>query len=147
MKRYIKVAANQEVKAAKSSPALHTYFDGLDDRFTFDLDDEFEIYVGNDLVTCYTTDSSVFGDGEGLTYTVVTPIAGPDYIGLSDRIQRGLDEYFHDQTDGSDYTYGLGATEKTSGYQGGFPNVDVDHYYVTLVDVYPVDGGSDETID
>lgn len=142
MKRYIKHSS--EISAAKSSPAMHQAFDGLDDRFDFDLDDEFEIYVGATPTMCYATDSAVFGDGEGLSYTVVTPILEGDHWQMDDWVQRGLDEYFKDQTDGSDYSYGLGATGRKLYAPLGTPDVDAEAYYVTEVEVYPVAPGYDD---
>ena len=142
MKRYIKHSS--EISATKSSPELHKAFDGLDDRFDFDLDDEFEIYVGATPTMCYTTDSIVFGDGEGLSYTVVTPILEGDHWQMDDWVQRGLDEYFKDQTDGSDYGYGLGATGRELYAPLGIPDVDAEAYYVTEVEVYPVAPGYDD---
>ena len=142
MKRYIK--HNTKVESAKSTPALHKAFDGLDDRFDFDLDDEFEIYVGATPTMCYTTDSMVFGDGEGLSYTVVTPILEGDHWQMDDWVQRGLDEYFKYQTDGSDYGYGLGATGRELYAPLGTPDVDAEAYYVTEVEIYPVAPGYDD---
>ena len=71
MKRYIKSSKEYnptgELKSVKAgSNELHHYFDDLDDRFSFDLDDEFEIYVGNELTPCYVVDTYVFGNGAGL---------------------------------------------------------------------------------
>jgi len=128
------INSNTSIRASKSSLDLHKAFDDLDDRFDFDLDDEFEIYVGNERVPCYVSESLVFGNGSGITYTIVTPISGNNHWQMDSWIQRGLDEYFREITDGSDYTYGLGATEEADVYE---PDVPADYFYVTDVDIYP----------
>lgn len=133
----MKIFRKSKVNAAKSTPALHSAFDGLDDRFDFDLDDEFEIYVGNALTPCYTVDSTVFGNGAGLSYTIVTPIIDGDHWQMDDWVQRGLDEYFKDLCTGSDYTYGLGATERELYAPDGVPDIDAQAYYVTEVEIVP----------
>ena len=105
MKRYIK--QNQEVDAAKSAPSLHSTFDGLDDRFSFDLDDEFQIYLDTTTaeIVCYTFDSHVFGNGAGLVYDVA--VAVPEDVAHWDiqrDIERNLERYIQEETDGTDYT-------------------------------------------
>ena len=125
---------------------LHHYFDDLDERFAFDLDDEFEIYVGNKLVPCKVVDSKVFNNGEGLTYTIVTAIDGDDaHWQMDDWVQRGLDEFFREETDGSDYAYGLWETTDELYDNGDYPeNGENTRWYVTDVDVYPVISDYDE---
>lgn len=141
MKRHFRVDASKKVEAAKSSPALHQAFDGLDERFTFDLADEFEIYVRNDSVTCYTIDSHVFGDGAGLSYTVAIPIGEGDFWDIDGFIQRGLEEYLDEQLNGSDYTYGINEISKDPGFDvdaSDIPaNVDTYNLYFADVEVVP----------
>lgn len=99
MKKYI--------KSAKSSPSMHSAFDGLDDRFAFELDDEFEIYLDTlaKPVSCYTTDSMVFGDGAGLVYSVAVAVPKEDtHWQIREDIERNLEKYINEETDGSDYT-------------------------------------------
>lgn len=105
MKRYM--SKKTTIKAAKSSPSLHSTFDGLDDRFSFDLDDEFEIYLDTTTaeIKCFTVDSKVFGNGAGLTYDVVVAVPNEDaHWQITQDIERNLDRYIQEQTDGSDYT-------------------------------------------
>lgn len=118
---------------------LHRYFDDLDERFDFDLEDEFEIYLGADIVPCYVVDSTVFGNGAGLSYTIAIPVGEKDHWQMDEWVERGLEEYFADRTDGSDYTFGINAIEKDD-YVYGLPN-DVDNYntYVAEVEVVPFD--------
>jgi len=141
MKRHFRVDASKKVEAAKSSPSLHQAFDDLDERFTFDLDDEFEIYVRNDSVTCYTIDSKVFGNGAGLSYTVAIPIGEGDFWDIDRFIQRGLEEYLSEQLDGSDYTYGVNEISKDPGFDvdaSDIPaNVDTYNLYFADVEVVP----------
>ena len=141
MKRKFTVDASKKVKAAKSSPSLHQAFDGLDDRFSFELDDEFEIYVRNDSVTCYTIDSRVFGDGAGLCYIVAIPIGEGDFWDITRFIQRGLEEYLNEQLNGSDYTYGVNEISKDPGFDvdtSDIPaNVDTYNLYFADVEVVP----------
>ena len=101
------IGASKEIKAAKSSPELHHYFDDLDGRFDFDLDDEFEIYLDTTTsrIPCYTVDSRVFGNGAGLYYTVVVAVPRDDtHWQMAEDVERNLEKYIKEQTDGSDYT-------------------------------------------
>ena len=107
MKRKFTVDASKKIDARKSSPALHSAFDGLDSRFTFDLDDEFTIYLDTTTapINCYTIESLVFGDGAGITYTVAVAIPDEDaHWQIKEDIERNLDKYVQEQVDGSDYT-------------------------------------------
>lgn len=126
---------------SKRSAKKEAYYDGLDDRFAFDLDDEFEIYVGSDLVTCYVVDSYVIGDGAGLSYTIAIPVGDKDHWQMNEWIERGLNEFFEGQTDGSDYMYMFdGDISKSTSYGTMLP-ADVDDYntYLAKVDVVPYD--------
>lgn len=147
-KRRKKKIVNQGC-GSKRSAKKEAYYDGLDDRFAFDLDDEFEIYVGNKLVPCKVVDSKVFNDGEGLTYTIVTAIDGDDaHWQMDDWVQRGLDEFFREETDGSSYAYGLWETTDELYNNGDYPeNGENTRWYVTDVDVYPVISDWDDEYD
>ena len=118
---------------------LHHYFDDLDDRFSFDLDDEFQIYVRSDLVTCYVIDTTVFGNGAGLSYTIAIPVGEKDFWQMDKWIERGLNEFFDDQTEGSDYTFGISDIDTTwSGTTIPLPDgVDDYNTYVAEVEVVP----------
>lgn len=141
MKRHFRVDASKKIKSAKSTPSLHQAFDGLDDRFDFDLDDEFEIYVRNDTITCYTIDSKVFGNGAGVSYTVAIPIGEGDFWDIDRFIQRGLEEYLSEQLDGSDYTYGVNEISKDPMFDvdtADIPaNVDTYNLYFADVEIVP----------
>lgn len=107
MKRHFRVDASKKIKASKSSSSMHSAFDGLDGRFSFELDDEFEI--GLDTTTsqirCYTIDSMVFGDGAGVVYTVAVAVpTEAAHWQIREDIERNLERYIKDQTDGTDYT-------------------------------------------
>lgn len=160
MKRYIKNSEN--VEAAKSSPSLHSTFDGLDDRFNFDLDDEFQIYLDTTTadVVCYTVDSTVFGDGAGLSYTVV--VAVPDEVAhwqIADDIYRNLERYITEETEGSDYTGWVEDAEDTEAlYEVPEEVADTCKLYVFEVCVVPyqnigpngeygIDYGTEEYLD
>jgi len=141
MKRRFRVDASKKIKGAKSTPSLHHAFDGLDDRFSFDLADEFDIYVRNDMITCYTIDSKVFGNGAGLSYIVAIPIGEGDFWDIDRFIQRGLEEYLSEQLDGSDYTYGVNEISKDPMFDvdtADIPaNVDTYNLYFADVEVVP----------
>lgn len=162
MKRHFRVDASKKIQSAKSTSGLHQAFDGLDDRFTFDLDDEFEIYVRNDSVTCYTIDSRVFGDGAGLSYIVAIPIGEKDFWDIDRFIQKGLEEYLSGELDGSDYTYGVNEISKDPMFDvdsSDIPaNVDTYNLYFADVEVVPyqnispwgdygIDFGTEEYLD
>lgn len=127
MKRYIKKSA--EVKAVAE----------LDARFDFDLDDTFEIYLGNDRVTCYVVDDYILGGGAGVAYVIVIPVGDKDHWQMGEWIERGLDEFFTEQTDGSDYTYAISGdiTKESSAYTMLPADVDDYNTYMALVEVVP----------
>ena len=133
MKKYI--------KSAKSSPSMHSAFDGLDDRFDYDLADEFDIYVRNDTITCYTIDSKVFGDGAGVSYTVAIPIGEGDFWDIERFIQNGLEEYLSGELDGTDYTYGVNEISKEPMFDvdtSDIPaNIDTYNLYFADVEIVP----------
>jgi len=107
MARKFRVDASKKITTAKSSPALHSAFDGLDGRFDFDLDDDFEIYLDTlaKSISCYTIDSTVFGNGAGICYSVAVAVPKEDaHWQIRDDIERNLTRYIEDQTKGSDYT-------------------------------------------
>lgn len=112
-----RINSNTTINASKSSPDLHKAFDGLDGRFDFDLDDEFEIYLDTlaTYVNCYVTDSMVFGDGAGIVYTVAVAVPNEDaHWQIQSDIERNLDSYLQEQINGSDYT-GWVEDNETSG--------------------------------
>lgn len=118
------------------SASNNMYAEGLDGRFAFDMPEDFEIYVGNDRITCYTIDASVIGDGAGVSYTVAIPLN--DVHWQSDEwINRGLNEYFSEATDGSDYTYGINTVEQSIGIMSDLPNIDADYWYTAEVEIIP----------
>ena len=122
MKRYVKNSAE------------------LDERFDFLLDPEFEIYVGNDRVTCYYLHFDTIGNGAGESYQIVIPIGDRDHWQMTEWIERGLDEYFAEQCDGSDYTYNIVSVKKddTSYMWSRIPTGVAPHnLYVAEVEVVP----------
>lgn len=162
MKRYI--SKKTDVKASKSSPSLHSAFDGLDDRFSFDLDDTFEIDVDTKLITCYKADSKVIGNGAGVEYKVVVPMASEDvHWQTQERVERALDEYFSGITDGSDYTFSVISVAESREYDYAVPDAAFDcdqyvYYFVGTIEVVPyqnispwgdygIDYGTEEWLD
>lgn len=104
MKRKFRVDASKKIKASRLPSSL---LSDLDDRFTFDLDDEFEIYLDTTTATinCYVIESEVFGAGAGVRYTVAVAIPDEDaHWQIREDIERNLERYITEQTDGSDYT-------------------------------------------
>ena len=107
MKRHFRVDASKKIESKQSSPALHIAFDDLDGRFDFELDDEFEIYLDTlaKSISCYVIESNVFGNGAGVSYTVAVAVPTEDtHWQIQDDIERNLERYIKEQTDGSDYT-------------------------------------------
>lgn len=140
MKRYIRVDASKKIESAKSSPSLHQAFDGLDDRFVFDLDDEFEIYVGNDRVTCYRVEDEIIDGGAGMKYTITLNVGDNNHWQINEWIERGLDEYFTSLCDGSDYTFEIGLIKQDGYYAHFFPEIEIltDMYGLYVADVYVI---------
>lgn len=116
MKRYIK--RNTEVKASAE----------LDERYSFDLDPEFEIYLDTlaKPVQCFVVDSEVFGGGAGMRYNIAVAVPSEDaHWQITEDIERNLDKYIQEQTDGSDYTGWLENNElRTSDYYIDDPAVE-----------------------
>lgn len=107
MKRRFRVDASKKVEAKKQPLGLHVAFDDLDDRFAFELDDEFEIYLDTlaKPISCYVTDSTVFGSGAGVSYSVAVAVPREDvHWQIKADIERNLERYIQEQTEGSDYT-------------------------------------------
>lgn len=151
------------VKSAKSTPALHSAFDGLDGRFSFDLDDEFEIYLDTlaKPIRCYTTDSMVFGDGAGLTYSVAVAVPREDiHWQIQEDIERNLEKYIKEQTAGTDYTgwvedMELGMPDQSDIADDVFDNCEIYVYDVCVIPYqnispwgdYGIDYGTEEYLD
>lgn len=79
----------------------------LDERFSFELDPEFEIYLDTlaKPINCYLIESEVFEGGAGMRYTVAVAVPSEDvHWQIKDDIERNLEKYIKEQTDGSDYT-------------------------------------------
>ena len=104
MKRRFRVDASKKIKASRIPSHM---LEGIDDRFDFDLDDEFEIGLDTALgyMPCYVEDVKTIGDGAGVEYTVVVAIPrDEDHWQMKEDIDRNLNRYIHDLVDGSDYT-------------------------------------------
>lgn len=86
----------------------------LDTRFAFELDDVFDIYLDTILgnISCYVEGSEVIGNGAGMEYTVIVAIpAEEDHWQMAEDIERNLDRYIKDETEGSDYWGGVDSVE------------------------------------
>ena len=151
MKRKFRVDASKKIKASS-----------LDERFSFNLDDEFEIYLDTlaKYVSCFVTESDVFGDGAGVRYTVAVAVPREDaHWQIQDDIERNLDRYIKEQVDGSDYTGWVeNADAMTVSYDINdevFENSEIYVYDICVVPYqnispwgeYGIDFGTEEYLD
>ena len=112
MKRTFRVDASKKVEAAKTPI---TSFPDLDDRFTFDLDDEFELGLdtARGYMPCYIEESNTIGNGAGVEYTIIVAVPDEeDHWQIAEDIDRNLSRYIEELTDGSDYTGSAEVTDK-----------------------------------
>jgi len=149
MKRKFRVDASKKIQAAS-----------LDERFAFELDDEFEIYLNTvaEPIPCYVVSSDVWGDGAGMVYVVAVAVPTEKaHWQITDDIERNLDTYIQREVDGSDYT---ASVEENPGYSYDIPSSVSDGYEVYLYDVvvvpyqnispwgeYGIDYGTEEYLD
>lgn len=78
----------------------------LDDRFSFELEPVFEIYLDTSLARpeCHVEGSEVIGNGAGLMYDVVISLPAEEaHWQIKEDIERNLERYIQEQVDGSDY--------------------------------------------
>lgn len=152
MKRRFIVDASKKIKCNS--------FDGLDERFDFDLDDEFEIYLNTvaEPVPCYVVSSDVFGDGAGMVYVVAVAVPTEKaHWQIKEDIERNLDKHMELEVDGSDYT---SSVEENTEYDYPLPSTIPEGYEVYLYDVvvvpyqnispygdYGIDYGTEEYFD
>ena len=136
MKRKFTVDASKKIEAAKTPISL---FPELDERFSFDLDDEFEIYLNTvaDPVSCYVVSSDVFGKGAGMTYVVAVAVPlEKTHWQIRDDIERNLGKHMEIEVEGSDYTSIVEETPEDYTYNlpNNAPNdCEVYFYDVTVV--------------
>ena len=143
VKKYIK-----ESSAVKASVEL-------DERFSFDLEPEFEIYLDTSLAkpVCRVEDTEVIGNGAGLMYDVVISIPSEEaHWQIREDIERNLERYIQDEVEGSDY---MGSVISIDDDGWGYDN---DRLYRAKVEVvaiqnvspwgeYGIDYGTEEYLD
>lgn len=111
-KRYIK---NYSKFNSRRMPT--TSLPDLDERFSFDIDDEFELGLDTiaEYALCFVTDSKTIGNGAGVEYTVIVAVPSDrNHWQMKEDIERNLDRYIQDITDGSDYTGSVISVESNS---------------------------------
>ena len=159
MKRKFRVDASKKVEASRLPNSM---LPDLDGRFSFDLDDEFNIYLDTTTadINCYVIESEVFGDGAGVRYTVAVAIPQDDaHWQIKEDIERNLDRYIKEQTDGSDYT-GWVENNDTIGTVYDIPDDVFDSCKIYVYDIcvvpyqnispwgeYGIDYGTEEYLD
>lgn len=110
----------------------------LDERYSFNLDDEFEIYLDTlaEYVPCYVTESDVLSNGAGVVYNVIVAVPrNQTHWQIADDITRNLKRYINEQTDGSDYT---GIVEEAEAYEIFDPALDSSEIYGYDVTIVPL---------
>lgn len=146
MARKFRVDASKKITAAR-----------LDDRFSFDLDDEFEIYLDTSLAkpVCRVDDSEIIGNGAGKMYDIIISLPSDEaHWQIKEDIERNLDRYIQEQVEGSDYM-GMVVSVEDDGWDMDY---DDNRAYLAKVEIVPyqnvspwgdygIDYGTEEYLD
>ena len=121
-------------KIFKTSPKAVVATVELDSRFDFEVPNkEFEIWGNGDYAQCTVVDEKVINENE-VEYTIA--IEYPEnYWQLERFLLRGIDEYMHELTDGSDYGFDAIVEDGTPKY---FYGSDDMYAYTATVSVYAI---------
>ena len=138
MKRKFTVDASKKVEAAKTPISM---FPDLDERFSFDLDDEFELGLdtASGYMPCFVEESKTIGNGAGVEYTIIVAVPyEEDHWQIAEDIDRNLNKYISELTDGSDYTGSAQVTDKhTYSYEVPDEVADNSQLYRAKITVIP----------
>lgn len=122
-------------KTFKVSPKAVTAAIELDERFDFEFPDkEFEIWGNGEYAKCTVVDDKVVNENE-VEYTIAMEYP-ENYWQLERFLLRGIDEYMHELTDGSDYSFDAIVENGTPKY---FYGSDDMYTYTATVTVYAID--------
>lgn len=83
--------------------ATPTYDSRMDDRFDAEIPDEFEIYDRIGKAYCKVADYKMIGTNAALV--TIGVLSYDTYFGADEYIERGLEEFFGDMFNGSDYYF------------------------------------------
>lgn len=128
-------------KTFEVSPKTVTAAIELDERFDFEFEDEFpdeewdfEVWGNGDYARCYVVDEKVVDEHE-VEYTIAMEYP-ENYWQLEKFLLRGIDEYMHELTDGSDYSFDAIVENRTPKYFQGSNDMYV---YTATVTVYAIE--------
>lgn len=130
------------MRITRSKRTSVTASEYLDDRFSFDLDNEFEIYLDTRAksIPCYVVESEVIGGGAGTRYTVAVAVPREDtHWQITEDIERNLNRYVNEQVDGSDYTGWIEDSDASSNvtYDIADPVLDDSEVYMYDICIAP----------
>ena len=122
-------------KTFKASPKAVTAAIELYERWAFEFPDkEFEIYGNGDYGKCTLVDEKVVDPNE-VEYTIAIEYP-EDYWQLDRFLLRGIEDYMHELTDGSDYGFFALVERENPKY---FYGEDGMYVYTATVNVYSVE--------
>lgn len=128
-------------KTFKVSPKTVTAAITLDERFDFEFPDkEFEIWGNGEYAKCTVVDDKVVDENE-VEYTIAMEYP-ENYWQLEKFLLRGIDEYMHELTDGSDYSFDAIVEEGNPKY---FYGSDDMYTYTATVTVYAIEPSVNES--
>lgn len=121
-------------KIFKTSPKAVVAAVELDSRFDFEFPNkEFEIWGNGDYAQCTVVDEKVINENE-VEYTIAMEYP-ENYWQLERFLLRGIDEYMHELTDGSDYGFDAIVEDGAPKY---FYGSDDMYVYTATVSVYAI---------
>lgn len=121
-------------KTFKTSPKIINAAIELDGRFNFEFPDkEFEVWGNGEYAKCTVVDDKVVDENE-VEYTIAMEYP-ESYWDIERFLLRGIDEYMHELTDGSDYGFEAMIEEGSPKY---FSGSDGMYVYTATVTVYAV---------
>ena len=121
-------------KTFKASPKTVTAAIELDERFDFEFPDkEFEVWGNGEYAKCTLVDEKVVDENE-VEYTIAMEYP-KSYWDIERFLLRGIDEYMHELTDGSDYSFDAIVEQGEPKY---FRGSDDMYVYTATVTVYAV---------
>lgn len=121
-------------KTFKTSPKIINAAIELDGRFNFEFPDkEFEVWGNGEYAKCTVVDDKVVDENE-VEYTIAMEYP-ESYWDLERFLLRGIDEYMHELTDGSDYSFDAIVEQGEPKY---FRGSDDMYVYTATVTVYAV---------
>ena len=121
-------------KTFKTSPKIINAAIELDGRFNFEFPDkEFEVWGNGEYAKCTVVDDKVVDENE-VEYTIAMEYP-KSYWDIERFLLRGIDEYMHELTDGSDYSFDAIVEQGEPKY---FRGSDDMYVYTATVTVYAV---------